>query len=159
GGLKHLTESPCWSTLQRLDLSHNPLGATGAWVLAEAEPPARLHTLRLADCDFDLEAGKALSTIPWLPNLLALDLSGNALELSHATDLEKLASGSLRQLSLAGTYVNADAMTQLAPCLARLIVLDLSNTLIGDHGLEELLLRNSAPELQSLRLCNSQLTP
>ncbi len=104
-GLRELAASPCWHTLRQLDLSSNRLGTAGARALKAADPPSRLHRLRLANCGFADDAGRILETIPWLDELLLVDLTYNNLGPDRLAALSqrggpKLVAGGLSSLPL-----------------------------------------------------------
>ncbi len=150
-GVKALTAAPFWGTLGRLDLGHNPLGEPGAWALAEAAPPARLHALRLSDCDLDAAAMDVLATCPWLAGLQSLDLSGNLLKDGGILLLEGLAGGTVRELSLASTGLRSKSVRTLKPLWPNLVSLDLGDNDLG-NALAALAAAGPARALQSLRL-------
>jgi uncharacterized protein (TIGR02996 family) len=167
-GLEVLAQAPFWHSLRELDLGHNPLGDAGArtWGLLRDNPPSELHTLRLADCDLDATGGTALAGIPWLVNLLALDLSGNELGVDGLAQLGGLAGGDLRSLSLAATGLEGAAAAHLAPFRLTLVRLDLSRNTLGPFprerpltsGLGALLGKGPMPQLLTLLLRRCQLS-
>lgn len=157
-GLESLTSAPFWSTLRRLDLSRNPLGERGAQVLADAPAPGNLHALGLADADLDGEDTNAidvLTGIPWLRDLSSLDLSRNTL--GSFASLNRLANGSIRQLSLARTALRGSAVVDLPARWPHLWHLDLSENPLGDEGLVSFAAQ-SAGELHTLELRSCSLT-
>jgi uncharacterized protein (TIGR02996 family) len=158
GGVQALTAGAFWPNLCRLDLSRNPLGARGLWPMAEADAPARLHTLNLSDCDLNASAGEVLAVVPWLTKVQCLDLSRNSLEEASQLVLNSLAGGAVRALSLAGTRLGGNAVGALAPLWTKLVFLDLSDTYLGS-SLAALAATSPAHDLQSLWLRNSHLTP
>jgi uncharacterized protein (TIGR02996 family) len=155
-GIRALAVAPFWATLCRLDLSRNPLGERGAWNLAETAPPARLHTLRLCDCDLDAAAAEVIAAVPWLPGVQTLDLSRNRLGKGCAGILERLAHGALRALSLADTGLPPGGLYPLAPLWPKLVSLDLTGNEVG-AGLGELAAAGPARALQMLRLHRGRL--
>ena len=151
-GVTALTESPCWSTLRELDLSRNPLGLDGVIALAGAKPPPRLHTLRLADVDLSSDAAGQLAQIPWLAQLLVLELSRN--ELSGAL-LGSVAARSVQQLRL--DHATLDDPYRLRPAWERALHLELRGCALGDAGLAALVTAGTSA-LHSLDLRECELT-
>jgi len=140
-----LTRSPLWQTLRVLDLSRNPLGLEGARTLAAAARPAQLHTLGLADCDFDPESAEVLAGCAWLDQLIDLDLSDNYVS---AALLPRLTA---RVLSLANATLTGDPEGSLANLWQHAVKVDLDGQSL--HGL----LPDTAPELQELSLADCEL--
>lgn len=153
-GARALTDSPCWSTLRKLDLNRNPLGLDGAFVLAGASPPPQLHTLQLSDCDLTKESGSALSSIPWFSRLLHLDLSRNKMD--SGLVLQALEGGAIQNLQLTDSALDASSLHRLAALFAQLVHLDLSSNPIKEAL--PALLQHPAPQLQSLNLSDCELT-
>jgi uncharacterized protein (TIGR02996 family) len=156
-GVRVLTRAPFWGTLCRLDLSRNPLGELGMWALAEAKPPARLHALRLSDCDLDAPALEVLEVVPWLAGLKRLDLSRNPLNTGSQALLNRLADSALQVLSLAGAGLGPAVIDSLAPLWSKLVSLDLSDNHLTAR-LEALVAAGPARHLQTLRLRNCRLS-
>jgi hypothetical protein len=75
GSIELLVSSPCWESLQVLDLSRNALGDAAMTALATAQSPVALHTLKLADIEVSSEALTALASAPWLGQLVEVDLA------------------------------------------------------------------------------------
>jgi len=148
-GVAALAASPAWHTLRWLDLSRNPLDGRGAAALAGAPRPEKLHTLALVDVDFEPEATHAVLRIPWLRELLALDLSRNALD--DGTALARLAGGGLRQLALERVDLGWEAAEALAPLWTQLVHLELGTNTFGDDGIAKLVTGDESP-LQTLGL-------
>lgn len=149
--------APLWHTLRSLDLSRNPLGAGGARTLADAQPPRSLHTLVLADADLDDKAHAALAKVPWLGQLLALDLSGNILG-RGAIALRAIAPDRLRRLALASTGMERPDAAALARFWPQLVELVLANNPLGDAALERFAVMREATRLQTLDLRDCGLT-
>ncbi len=151
-GFAPLFHSPCWSTLQHLELSGNALGLAGVLALSEAPPPPRLHSLKLVDVDLTTEASQFLGRIPWLQTLLAIDISSNELD-RELVLLRAIAGGSARHVRLANTHLLS--LVALAPLWSHAIDVDLrGNTFVG-HGIAGLA---QTTELQSLNLGSCGLT-
>jgi len=142
-GLAHIVESPAWHTLRHLDLSRNPLGERGASTLAGAPRPARLHTLALVDVDFEPPATHEVAAIPWVRELLALDLSRNAMDDGEA--FARLASGSLKQLALERVGLGPESAAALAPLWSKLVHLELGTNALYDVGLAALVGSDESP--------------
>lgn len=153
-GIVALAAAPLWSTLRILDLSRNPVGVEGARALSMAPRPALLHTLVLADCDLPPEAIATIAAIPWLSQLLVLDLSGNEIG-AAAPALGTLAGGALRVLRLASSQI-AD-LGALAGVAAQLVELDLAKNPLGDAGIAALF-ESPLVELQTLGLAGCNLS-
>jgi Ran GTPase-activating protein (RanGAP) involved in mRNA processing and transport len=154
--LSALIESPIWSTLRILDVSRNPLGIAGVRTLVDAPAPAQLHTLELVDCELDEQSHTALAKIPWLGQLMSLDLSGNTLG-QGAAMLRAIAPDRLRHLAMASTgMVRADAAT-LARFWPHLVVLVLTNNPLGAAALERFAVMREAQRLQMLDLSDCAL--
>jgi hypothetical protein len=79
-GARGLVESGGLPALAHLDLRHNPIGDTGALVLAQCRDSARLRVLDLYNCSIRDEGGQALADSPWLSDLAQLDLDCNELD-------------------------------------------------------------------------------
>ena len=150
-GLLELVRSPSWDTLRWLDLSRNPLGIAGARVLAEAPKPQRLHTLLLADADFDDAAGSALGKVAWLGSLAQLDLSGNPLGRGGAA-LRNLEPEGLGKLSLASIKMERTEAAAIARFWPNVVHLDLGGNPFGDAGIERFATMKEASALQTLSL-------
>jgi hypothetical protein len=149
--------SPMWHTLRIVDLSRNPLGAGGARTLADAPAPKLLHTVVLADADLDDKAHAAFAKIPWLGQLLALDLSGNMLG-RGAVALRAIAPERLRRLSLATTGMERADAAALARFWPQLVELALDNNPLGNAALERFAVMREATRLQTLELRDCLLT-
>jgi uncharacterized protein (TIGR02996 family) len=155
-GVSAITEAPCWQTLRTLDLSRNPFGVEGLLAFAEAPRPPHLHSLRLADTDLHIDAGGILTSIDWLPSLLALDLARNELGGRAVPIVKRLAAAGsgTRKLSLARMGLDAAGAAVLAPLWERLIHLELEDEAIGDTGLAALVTDGpSALHTLALRGC------
>ncbi len=153
--LGELTTAPMWPHLRVLDVSRNPLGASGIRTLASAPRPALLHTLEIEDIDLDETGPEAIAKIPWLAQLAVLDLSGNPF--AHGiTALRGVALEGLRHLAMSSTKMGRSEATLISPLWSRLVHLDLGNNPLTDGGLDRFGLTKPAPLLQSLTLrdCN-----
>lgn len=155
--LAELVASPLWHTLRVMDLSRNPLGKAGARILAEAAPPAQLHTLRLADVDFDDSCGAILGKTGWLGKLLELDLDGNRFGRGLA-GLRDLEVDGLRVLSLRSVGMERSEAVVVSKFWPKLVHLALGNNAFGDAGIERFATTKEAPHLQSLSLWKCNLT-
>jgi len=155
-GLLELVRSPIWDTLRWLDLSRNPLGIAGARVLVEAPKPQQLHTLLLADADFDDAAGNALGKVAWLGSLAQLDLSGNPLGRGGAA-LRNLEPEGLGKLTLAAIGMERTEAAAIARFWPRVVHLDLGGNAFGDAGLERFATMKEASALQTLSLRDCKL--
>lgn len=156
-GLIELLRSPAWHTLRILDLSRNPLGKAGARALAEAAPPAALHTLRIADVDFDDACGPILGKARWLGKLLELDLSGNRLG-RGLVGLRDLEVDGLRRLALTSAGMERSEAVVLSRLWPQLVHLAIGDNAIGDAGLERFATTREATYLRSLSLWQCNLT-
>ena len=155
-GLRTLTGTSFWQTLHTLDLSRNPLGSDSPELLAEADPPAELHRLAIADAELDDEALGILSELDWVRKLSSLDLSKNGLGIFEP--LRRFEDGAIRELSLAGVLFAATDAEHLFALWKTVWRLDLSrNPRLGDDGLERLLTER-AEDLQVLDLRHCKLT-
>ena len=155
--LSAIIKAPMWNTLRSLDVSRNPLGAGGARTFADAPAPKLLHTLVLADADLDEKAHTALAKIPWLGQLLALDLSGNML--GHgAGALRAIAPDRLRRLAFASTGMDRADAAALARFWPQLVELVLDNNRLGDAALERFVVMREGARLQTLELRDCLLT-
>jgi uncharacterized protein (TIGR02996 family) len=155
--LVELTRSPPWNTLRVLDLSRNPLGKAGARTLAEAPVPAQLHTLRLADADFDDACGALLGKTRWLGKLLELDLTGNRFG-RGLVGLRDLEVENLRKLSLMSVGMERSEAVVLSKFWPKLVHLAIGDNAIGDAGVERFATTKEAAHLQSLALWKCNLT-
>ncbi|MFT3692729.1 MAG: hypothetical protein QM831_06290 [Kofleriaceae bacterium] len=155
--LEAIAAAPMWQTLRSLDLSRNPLGTGGARVLTEVAPPPSLHTLAIADCDFDEKAHHALAQVKWLGQLLSLDVSGNQLG-KGALLLRALPPDQLRRLMLGAIGMDRADASALARFWPHLYELDLSNNPLGDAALERFAVMREGVRLQTLNLTNCNLT-
>ena len=138
-GIGALVKAPCWHTLRELDLSRNPLGANSVQILAAAQRPAHLHTLKLANCDFSEESANELGACAWLDQLVVADFSANAVA-------QRMIRPSMRVLSLARSRATELELGELWP---HAISLDLS-------GLDAAIAH--APMLQVLHLQDCKLS-
>ena len=155
--LSAIIAAPMWNTLRVLDLSRNPLGAGGARTLADAPAPEQLHTLAIADTDLDDKGHAAIAKVPWLGQLLALDLSGNMLGRGSVA-LRAIAPDRLRRLALSSTGMERADAAALARFWPHLVELELANNPFGDAALERFAVMRDATRLQSLDLRNCALT-
>jgi uncharacterized protein (TIGR02996 family) len=155
--LVDLVRSPLWKTLRILDLSRNPLGSAGARALAEAPEPALLHTLRLADVDFDDACGPILGKIRWLGRLLELDLTGNRFGRGLAA-LRDLEVDGLRKLTLLSIGMERSEAVVRSKFWPKLMHLAVGDNAIGDAGIERFATTKEATALQSLALWKCNLT-
>jgi hypothetical protein len=144
------------ATLRRLVLSRNPLGIGGARTLAAGPRPPMLHTLRLADADFDEPAASLLGKIGWLGELFELDLSGNKLG-RGVLAIRNVVGEGLRVLSLASVGAERTEAAALARFWPQLVILDAGGNPITDAGLERFVTMKAAPALQTLKLRDCQL--
>jgi Ran GTPase-activating protein (RanGAP) involved in mRNA processing and transport len=155
--LSAIIAAPMWHTLRVLDISRNPLGAGGARTLADAPAPKQLHTLVIADADLDEKGHAAFAKIPWLRQLLALDLAGNMLG-PGAAILRALPPDRLRKLAMTATGMKRDDATALARFWPHLVELALANNPFGDVALERFAVMREATRLQALDLRECNLT-
>jgi len=149
-GLAALVDGRAWQTLRWLDLSRNPLAERGAQQLAAARTPAQLHTLLLADVDFTANDAAAVLALPWVRELLVLDVSENELDGAEEA-LAELAKGTLRKLALVKTQLEAVGCLALAPLWSTLVHLALGDNPLGDDGVAALV-SGEAAQLQTLDL-------
>jgi uncharacterized protein (TIGR02996 family) len=150
-GLAALVEGRSWRTLRWLDLSRNPLGERGALELATGRTPPQLHTLLLADVDFTASDAAAVLALPWMRELLALDLSNNQLDGAEEA-LAELAKGGLRKLALVKTQLEAEGCAALAPLWSTLVHLALGDNPLRAKGVKALIAAGEAAQLQTLDL-------
>lgn len=155
--IEALVSAPWWSHLRVLDLSQNPLKTASVRRLADAPAPAHLHTLRLADADLDDRAGEELVKIPWLGQLVVLDVSGNVLG-RGAGALRTLEASALRSLDLSAVRMERSEAAALSRFWPRLVSLNLGANPITDFGLERFATTKTAALLQTLRLYDCGLT-
>lgn len=111
----------------------------------------------LADADLDEQAHAAFAKIPWLGQLLALDLSGNILG-RGGTALRAMVPERLRRLALASTGMERADTAALARLWPQLVELVLDNNPFGDAALERFAVMREAARLQTLDLRDCLLT-
>jgi uncharacterized protein (TIGR02996 family) len=146
--------------LRNLNLSINPLNASGVQRLALSAHVAALRKLALCSCGLTSEAARFLGQIN-SPELSSLNLSDNPIEHEGAEHLAQAPGlARLRELHLVACELTAWSVKALtwSPHLSGLRVLDLHGNPIDDNGLLALGACPLRPHLTALGLVGCHLT-
>ena len=153
-GLRMLAESPLFSRLRRLELSHAALSPALLIDALAAAPEGDLQTLALANCKLPAPDAAHLFSLPVMANVTSLDLSDNPIQ---AAGFEALASGTFEVLKLRSTYPGVPGVKALAQSasLKGLRWLDLSSNRLGPTAIKLLVESEYTRGLRVLDLSNN----
>lgn len=137
-----------FTKLEELDLTSNPIGKEGCYVLAES--PAPIRRLRMHDCALALDAVALLARAAFFPGLTHLWLSNNR-ALGPETGAAFGRAESLVELDLGSAALGDDGVERLAatPALTNLERLQLFGNGVTMRGVRALV---ESPHLPKLRI-------
>lgn len=153
-GLRMLAESPLFSRLRRLELSHAALSPALLIDALAAAPEGDLQTLALANCKLPAPDAAHLFSLPVMANVTSLDLSDNPIQ---ASGFEAMGSRTFEVLKLRSTYPGVPGVKALAQSasLKGLRWLDLSSNRLGPTAIKLLVESEYTRGLRVLDLSNN----
>jgi uncharacterized protein (TIGR02996 family) len=155
--LRALAPAAFAPTVERLVLAGNPLDRAGLAALAGA-PLDSLRHLDLGYCELFGDVGEALAEVLWLGHLHTLDLTdASVTPINLAFLTAPLRSLCVLRLARCGLLAEDMSTLATAPDLSNLRELDLSNNLLEDPGVADLV-RGNYPGLRVLNLDGNGLT-
>ena len=153
-GLRMLAESPLFSRLRRLELSHAALSPALLIDALAAALEGNLQTLSLANCKLPAPDAAHLFSLPVMANVTSLDLSDNPIQ---ASGFEAMGSRTFEVLKLRSTYPGVPGVKALArsASLKGLRWLDLSSNRLGPTAIKLLVESEYTRGLRVLDLSNN----